>query len=65
VAAGDNCDACSSDGSDMRVISARLIESSTSSVNELRIARPASALLCAQTRILAMNTRSAIHQLEV
>jgi hypothetical protein len=39
----------------MRVTSARLIESSTSSVNALRVARPAAALLCAHIEILAMK----------
>jgi hypothetical protein len=55
VATGESCDASSSDGTAMRVTSARLIESSTSSVKALRVARPAAALLCAHIKILAMN----------
>lgn len=61
VAAGDSCDACSSDGSDMRVTSARLIESSTSSVNEPRMVRPTAALLCTHIEVLAMDMELVIH----
>ena len=57
---GESSDACSSDNTAMRETSARLIESSTSSVNEPWMARPAAAMLCAHTEILAMISRLVI-----